>query len=222
MGALFGLGSLCFAVGSLPLYFDHVDPAVVAGTFFAGSIFFTTAAFLQYRETETTATGVLADAPRDRGLRSLLRLKPRRIDWWASAWQLLGTVLFNVSTFAATRTDLSEDQLRRLVWAPDLGGSICFLAASWLAFSEVNGALRPHPDGSVGWWIGALNLAGSIFFGLAAIGARYLHTTGQPANIALVNLGTFAGAVCFLVGAALLPVESAGDRAPEDTCGPST
>ncbi|MBI2706605.1 MAG: hypothetical protein HYX32_15130 [Actinobacteria bacterium] len=50
---------------------------------------------------------------------------------------------------------------------------------------------------------------------MSAIAARYLRTTGEPANIALVNLGTFLGAVCFFVGAALLPVESAQRAAPD-------
>jgi hypothetical protein len=112
-----------------------------------------------------------------------------------------------VSTFAATRAGFSEDQDRRLIWAPDLFGSICFLVASGLAYAEVRASTRPGR--SSGWWIAAVNLAGSVLFGAAAVGARYLRTTGEPANIRLVNLGTFAGAVCFLIGAALLPAESA-------------
>ena len=122
--------------------------------------------------------------------------------------QLIGTVFFNITTFAATRTDLTLDQARHLIWAPDLVGSICFLVASWLAYSEVNRTVRPHPDGSTGWWIAAVNMAGSVAFGIAAIAARYLHTTGEIANITLVNVGTFVGAV-LPVGAILLPVESA-------------
>ena len=79
--------------------------------------------------------------------------------------------------------------------------------------------MLPRRDGSVGWWIAALNLTGSIAFGAAAVAARYLHTTDEPANIALVNLGTFAGALCFLAGAVLLPVESgtSQDRSPSRT-----
>ena len=75
--------------------------------------------------------------------------------------------------------------------------------------------MRPHPDGSTGWWIAAVNLAGSVAFGAAAIASRYLHTTGEIANIALVNAGTFAGALCFLAGAVLLPVESARETTAE-------
>lgn len=209
LGGLFGVGSVCFALGSLPLYFDRVAPAAVAATFFAGSIFFTSAGYLTYRETVAAPEGILDDSRRPRGLRALIGWTPRRIDWWAATIQLVGTVAFNVTTFAATRTDLSLQDERRLVWGPDVIGSVCFLVASGLAYAEVNRGVLPRSDRSVGWRIAALNLVGSLAFGASAVGARYLTTTGEVANIALVNAGTFLGAVCFLLGAALLPVESA-------------
>ena len=215
MGVLFALGSACFAVASLPPFFDTIAPGVVAGTFFVGSIFFTTASALQYREALAAPGGVGPDAPRRRGWRAIVGWKLRGIDWWAAAVQLVGTVFFNISTFAATRTDLDLTQERRLIWAPDVAGSICCLVASWLAWTEVNPGLRPRSDRSVGWRIAALNLVGSIAFGVAAVAARYLRTTGDPANITLVNLGTFLGAVCFLAGAVLLPVESAQDTSAD-------
>jgi hypothetical protein len=49
-----------------------------------------------------------------------------------------------------------------------------------------------------------LNLVGSIAFGVSAVAAKLVHGATQPRNIELVNLGTFLGAICFLVGAALL------------------
>ncbi|MEZ0449887.1 hypothetical protein [Cellulomonas sp. ICMP 17802] len=212
IGALFGVGSICFALGSVPAYVDAVDPAAVAATFFVGSIFFTSAGYLQFHEVLRAPGGVLAESARPRRLAALVGWKPRRIDFWAVLVQLVGTVFFNISTFAATQTDLTTEQAKRLVWAPDVYGSICFLVASWLAYSEVNRGILPRSDRSVGWRIAALNLAGSVAFGVAAVAARYLRSTGQLANLALVNLGTFLGAVCFLLGAVLLPVESARDR----------
>lgn len=209
MGGLFAIGSICFALGSMPLYFDHVQPAVVGATFFVGSLFFTAASAVQYHETRSAPTGISPGSAGPRGFRALLGATPRRIDWWAAAVQLVGTVFFNITTFAATRTDLTLNQERHLIWGPDVFGSICFLVASWLAYSEVNRAIRPHSDGSTGWRIAALNMAGSVAFGAAAIAARYLLTTGEIANIALVNVGTFVGGLCFLAGAILLPVESA-------------
>lgn len=210
MGALFGIGSICFAAASLPIVFDQISASVVAWTFAVGSVFFTAAAYIQYHETVTAPTELLAPAHRLR-LRRLVRWQPHRIDWWGACIQLIGTILFNVSTFTATRGDLDLDRTKHLVWGPDLAGSICFLIACWLAYAEVNRGVLPRSDHSIGWWIAALNILGSIAFGLSAIGARILSTTGEPANIALANSGTFVGALCFLVGALLLPVESSRD-----------
>lgn len=186
LGVLFGLGSLCFAAGSVPLYFTQVSPAVAAWTFVVGSVCFTTAAAFQ-----------LGGTPR-----------AERTDWWASLVQLVGTVCFNVSTYAATR-GLDTADARRLVWAPDVYGSICFLVASVLAVLAVRARARTGPARPVDRRVAALNLAGSVAFGAAAVAARYVGATTEVANVALVNLGTFAGAVCFLAGAALLPVASA-------------
>ncbi len=214
MGGCFAIGALCFAIGSTPTYFNDVDPSVVGWTFFIGSIFFTTAAYLQYHETLAAPEGILAEAARPGRIASLIGWTPRRLDWWAGIVQLIGTLFFNLTTWAATRDALTLVQERRLIWVPDVIGSICFLVASWLAYSEVNRGVAPRSDGSVGWWITAVNLAGSIAFGVAAITSRYLLSTGEVANTALVDLGTFVGALCFFCGAVLLPVESSMDRAP--------
>ena len=97
-----------------------------------------------------------------------------------------------------------EHQINRLVWRPDVYGSIAFLVASYLADVAVTRrAWRWRPGGRPGW-IAKLNLLGSVAFGLSAAAAFTLPTTGEVANIRLVNLGTFVGAVCFFVGAALL------------------
>lgn len=212
LAALFGVGAVCFAVGSMPVFFNDVDPSVLAWTFFVGSLFFTSAGYLQFHETTTAPDGVLSSPPRLR-LRALLHWRPHRLDWWAAVIQFAGTLAFNVTTAAAFASDLSAGQEVRLIWAPDVMGSVCFLVASGMAWAEVNHGMRPRPDRSVGWRIAALNMVGSITFGAAAVAARYVPTTGEPANLALVNLGTFAGAICFLIGAILLPVESARDAA---------
>jgi hypothetical protein len=210
LAGLFGTGSVAFALGSLPLFFGRVDQAVLGRTFFVGSLFFTAAGILQFHETLTTSRHITGTAPRRR--RWIFHRVQHRIDWWAALIQLIGTIAFNVSTFAATRTlDASQDE--RLIWAPDVVGSGCFLVASWLAYAEVNRGALPRSDRSVGWRIAAVNLLGSIAFGAAAVAARYVPTSGEPADIALVNIGTCAGAVCFLIGAVLLPVESSRDAA---------
>jgi hypothetical protein len=63
-------------------------------------------------------------------------IEVRRIDWWATAVQLLGTLFFNVTTFTALDAHLTAKQSDLVVWTPDALGSICFLVASQLAYAE--------------------------------------------------------------------------------------
>ena len=118
--------------------------------------------------------------------------------------QLVGTVFFNVTTLAAIDTTLDATQAHRLVWVPDMVGSICFLVASGLAWFEVSHGWWSWNLRSLAWRIAAFNLLGSIAFGVSAVASKVVTTTGEPRNIMLVNLGTAIGGVCFLVGALFL------------------
>ena len=53
-----------------------------------------------------------------------------------------------------------------------------------------------------------LNLVGSVFFGVSAIGACVNPDTGDVTNLRWDNGGTFAGALCFLIAAAMLVPEA--------------
>lgn len=191
---LFMVGSFLFALGSFPLYSQRVDPGAVGVTFFAGSIFFTSAAVAQLKHTSDTERPVDRRGPR----------LGHGLAWWAGAVQLAGTVLFNISTFDAMLDGLSTEQTNRLVWAPDLFGSVCFLLASYLAWIDVFGNRLVMRRDDEEWWINALNSGGSIVFMVSALASLVLPTTGEMVNTTLVNLGTFLGAVCFFVGAYLL------------------
>ena len=177
IGLLFALGSVCFLVGPAPGYIQLVGSGADGVTFFVGSIFFTTASALQ-----------LAATPRE-----------ERVDRWACAIQLTGTVFFNISTFDAMNESLDTTAQNRLVWAPDAFGSVCFLVASWLAYS-----VRRHARPSTDWWIAALNLAGSVAFGISAVAAFIVPATGSELDLAAANWTTSLGAACFLAGALLM------------------
>lgn len=191
MGWLFAIGSVCFALGSLPRSFNTVGAAAAATTFFVGSLVFTSAGYLQYY------LSINAGAE-PRRLMAFERLTP---DVLASGVQLVGTLFFNISTFAALADNLSVQHENRLIWAPDVFGSIAFLISSAIAFRIA--PRTTHGRGRI-WWEGAVNLAGSVAFGLSALGAIVLPTTGEPLNLALVNGGTFIGAVGFFIGALLV------------------
>jgi hypothetical protein len=148
--------------------------------------------------------------------------EPSRIDWSASAVQLVGTVFFNVTTLAALDASLNASQAHRLVWVPDVAGSICFLVASGLAWFEVSHGWCSWRVHSISWRIAALNLAGSIAFGVSAMASKIVSTTGEPRSIMLVNLGTAVGGLCFLVGALLLFPERTQAAAPTPSPTPSS
>jgi hypothetical protein len=225
IAVLFALGSVCFAVGAAPGYVDAVGVATDGVTFFVGSVLFTVAACLQYLEVvnasrpppsgaSPTPSAASAAPVAATQRRRLLSWDPQRIEWWAALVQLAGTVLFNLSTYDAMRDHMSATQSNRLVWTPDALGSICFLVASALAWAEVSGAWWSWRPRSLPWQITAVNLAGSIAFGASAVASHLVPASDQPRNVELMNLGTFVGALCFLVGAVLLMPERTASTSP--------
>ncbi len=193
------MGSLLFAAGAVPAYASAVGTRWDTVTFFAGSLFFTSAAFLAYREAVDAAPPALNPARR-----RVFVYQPRRIDWWATAVQLAGTLYFNVSTAVATQANLSAQAAHQHVWRPDAIGSVCFLVASALAWAEVcRGWIAWRPR-LWAWWITLANLLGSVAFGVSAVAGYISPATGQVRNAERANLGTLVGAVCFLIGAVLL------------------
>jgi hypothetical protein len=202
----FAVGSILFALGTVPAYAHAVGGRADAATFFVGSLFFTTAGFLTYRE------AVDAGSVSGQRRRKVFVVEPHRIDWWAAGIQLIGTLFFNESTGHALATDLTAEATKQLVWRPDALGSVCFLVASGLAWYEVcHGAFSFEPA-SWSWWIAGLNLLGSVAFGVSAVAAFVVPATGDTLSMQLSNLGTFVGALCFLVGAIFLLPERTDER----------
>lgn len=192
IGVLFMVGSACFALGAAPGYAKLVGAHADGVTYFVGSIFFTSAAFLQFRE---AATGT-------------------SLDRWACGVQLVGTLFFNASTGHALVSNLSAAESNQTVWRPDALGSICFLVASELAVIAVGHhwiSWRPH---LLAWWIAMLNMVGSIAFGVSAVASYVVVDSGLLRNAQRANLGTFVGAVCFFVGALLLLPERTREPQP--------
>jgi hypothetical protein len=218
IAVLFALGSLLFTVGAVPGYVSSVGARWDAVTFFAGSLFFTAAGFLTYREA-VDAGPQPSHAPR----RRFFVFQPHRIDWWATAVQLAGTVFFNISTGNAMRADLTASAAHQHVWRPDAFGSVCFLVASALAWFEVcHGWVAWRPR-SWSWWITLLNLIGSVAFGVSAVAGYISPATGQLRNAERSNLGTLIGALFFLAGAVLLlPERTEEGSAPEMAPGGGT
>ncbi len=177
-GRRYAVGSILFALGATPGYIGLVSPTVDAATYFIGSIFFTWAATMQLRDVRAMRAG--------------------RLDLWADAILWVGTLCFNASTIFAIAQNLTAAQENRFVWRPDAVGSALFLVSSILAVVAISRSAAtwaPHVrDWRIAWW----NLLGSVAFGISALGAYVVPSSGEVANANLANLGTFLGALCFL------------------------
>jgi hypothetical protein len=165
MATFFAVGSTCFLIGPFPGYVQLVGATADAVTFFVGSIFFTAGGALQ----------------------TWLAAPQRGAALWAAAIQSAGTLFFNVTTFRALHTALSDPDYNRLVWRPDALGSICFLVSGFIAY-------RAAPRG----WQPAVNLAGCVFFGISAVAGYVVPSKGSMLDLAAANWNTVLGAACFL------------------------
>ena len=182
MALCFALGSTCFLIGPFPGYAQLVGASADADTFFIGSILFTAGGALQT---------VIAFPERRSGA-------PGRAAWRAAAIQSAGTLFFNVTTYQALQTSLTNSNYDRLVWRPDAFGSICFLISGAIAYhaSPRHGWLPAR--GRPGWWEPSINLLGCIFFGISAVAGYLVPSTGSVINLAAANWNTTLGAACFL------------------------
>ncbi len=208
-GVLFMFGSALFAIGGamgtwpeMPLI-RSIDQSHIGWIFFVGSLFFTSAGYLQWLEVingDVGATGTPGSAPR-RWL--FYGWRPRNLGYVAAAAQLIGTLLFNVNTADAMISGLNWIEEDKLVWTPNMLGSICFLVASHAAIMEVSHRYWTWQFHSLSWWITGVNMLGSIFFMVSAL-SSFVEPGDALAAPWPANIGTFAGAVCFFVGGYLL------------------
>ena len=174
----FAIGSACFFIGPFPGFLELVGQGADGVVFFVVSVFCPSAAALELREA-TLRLGRWAANP----------------SWWSAAIQFAGTLLFNLNTYDAMRDSLSAEQENRLVFAPDLFGSACFLASGVLAYLVATG-----PEHRMA----AVNLAGCVLFGISAIASYVVPSTGSMLDLAAVNWCTALGALCFFVGSLML------------------
>src|SRR4051812_20672156 len=129
--SLFILGSACFVLGSVPAFVNAVGGLFDGLTYFVGSLFFTSASFLQLLQAQTPSmTGVDEERQHTPEPVTIWRWLPHDRNWLAAITQFAGTLYFNVSTFAALNHNASVQQQDRHVWRPDFIGSTLFLVAS--------------------------------------------------------------------------------------------
>jgi hypothetical protein len=214
IGVIFAIGSLLFAVASVLSLWPHLAAAWslnsmgINALFFAGSIPFTAAAYLQLFQT-ANAGEPLRDNASPRHKPKLLGWRPRDIGWLSTALQFAGTILFNVNTLDAMIPALDWLQTDLIVWAPDFVGSMLFLAAGYLAFIETCHAHWAWKKENISWWVASINLLGCLGFMISAAFAFVLPGLQNTEAVTVAVAFTLIGAVCFLAGSLLMLRETA-------------
>jgi hypothetical protein len=202
---LFMLGASCFALGTIPAYVHAVGAVADAMTFFVGSIFFTSASYCQLVQAQSPGMTDVDDGRQHTRIQALpWAWRPHDKNWLAAATQFPGTLFFNISTLAATAINLTAAEADKHIWRPDFFGSVLFLVASAFALSALGVGFWRLQLRALPWWIAWLNMLGSVAFMASAIASFVLPSTDAVIDLPLANAGTFLGAVCFLVGAALM------------------
>jgi hypothetical protein len=204
IATLFALGSSCFVLGSVPVFINTVSEVADAVTYFVGSIFFTSASFLQLLQAQSPAmTGVEAVRQNTPGPVRMWRWLPHDRGWLAAATQFPGTLFFNVSTFAALAFNASVQAKDRYVWRPDVFGSTLFLVASVFGILAI-GRFWSSQWSSFPWRIAWVNMLGSILFMASALASFVVPSSGDLLSLRITVAGTLLGAVCFLIGSLLM------------------
>ena len=202
---LFVVGSFCFVLGSVPAYASAVGGTADSVTYFVGSLFFTSASFAQLVQAQTPATtGVDEVGQYERVPVRLWAWLPHDRGWLAAATQFPGTLFFNISTLAALAHNATVKEENQHVWRPDFYGSTLFLVASAYGILALGGRFFSVHAGSLPWWVAWLNMVGSVLFMASALASYVLPTTGAYVDTPVAVGGTLLGALCFLIGAALL------------------
>jgi len=214
IGAIFAIGSLLFMLGSIfslspaLAQLASLNTTTVNSIFFAGSIPFTTAAYLQLFQA-ANAGEFSPERPQKPRRIVWFGWCPRDIGWLSCALQFPGTVLFNFNTFDTMLPNLNWLQQDFAVWTPDFVGSILFLASGYLAFMETCHRYWAWKPRSLSWWVTFANLLGCIGFMISAFFSFVPPGTPDADAVMLSLVFTLLGALGFFVGSLLMWPETA-------------
>ncbi|WP_310767084.1 hypothetical protein [Mycobacterium sp. Z3061] len=186
---LFAIGSSLFAIGTAPGFALLGGAGATNLLCFVGAWFFTSAALIQLWLSRPSAGRTWATPT-------------IRAEWLSAATQFVGTLCFNVSTGAALWAHRLPAR-RHFVWGPDAAGSAAFLVSGVLGVVAVTLSIGFVQPKSREWLAEWTNLVGSIAFGVSALGA-FITKKGVTEDAWLANIGTFVGALCFLLAALLV------------------
>lgn len=181
VATLFMIGASLFALGCVLFLGGVTHSFTIDSVFFSGSIFFTSAAFLELYHT-----------PKD-----------NQMAYWSALSQFIGTLFFNANTFDSF-FDLGWFGQELLIWTPNIFGSILFMISGSLVMLDICKCWWCWNFKSLEWWNGAINFAGCVAFLISAVLSLVVPSTAAGLNEVLATVFTLIGAMCFLVGAYLM------------------
>jgi hypothetical protein len=214
IGLIFALGAALFMLGSLLFLAPELardwslDANAINAIFFAGSIPFTTAAYLQLFQAANAGEFSFGETVSARPT-IFFGWQPKNIGWLSCVLQFAGTLLFNLNTFDAMHPGLNWLQEDMAVWVPNFLGSVLFLASGHLAFAEAGHSFLSWDPGGISWWVTFVNLLGCLAFMISAVFA-FVPPTPFSFEAGMVSVFfTAIGAAGFLIGSLLMLPETA-------------
>jgi hypothetical protein len=213
IGIIFAIGSVLFALASVLSLVPEmaanwsISSSAINAIFFAGSVPFTTAAYLQLFQAANAGEFPASRSKEEHRLK-LAGWQPHEIGWLSCALQFVGTILFNFNTFDAMIPSLNWFQQDLVIWLPNIVGSILFLASGHLAFIETCHSHWAWKPKSISWWVVFVNLLGCVGFMISAVFAIFLPGPPHAKAVTISILFTLLGAIGFLVGSLLMLPEA--------------
>lgn len=187
----FIVGSVLFAAGAVLPLFPQVSGEVIDIVYFVGSSLYLVGASVQVVQGRRQR---LNDRRGPKNVRSFANRNSL-----GAGVQGFGAILFQTSMTGALLSQLSIGQQEAVIWAPDLIGAICFVTASSIFYSLHYPIQHRSQDPEEARFLALLNIIGSAFFVLSAVGAYIVPLTDQPIYPFIANLGTLVGAVFFFL-----------------------
>lgn len=191
IASTFIVGSVLFGLGAAFPLISGFPIEIINLVYLAGSTLYLIGASVQFVQGRRMKIN-------DRGDAAAVRRFANR-NSRAAAIQAFGAVLFQTSMTGALINSLSTLQQERVIWAPDLIGAICFVTASTIFFTLRYPIQQRQDNRQSARFLALLNIIGSGFFVLSAIGAYIVPLTDESLYPQLANIGTFIGAIFFFI-----------------------
>ena len=193
-GIAFFVGGSLFAIGACVAQLGSGDALTAASIYFAGGLFFNIGGYTSL---------LVAINERENERWRWWSYEPHDADWLSAFVLFVGTIAFGISLIHSFLHGLNTQEANRMIWRPEMIGCILFLVSGHVAMRGICGRWRPCIRHDLGWWIVAINQAGSALFMVSALAGFTRPATSHELSAGIANWGTLLGALCFAVAGAL-------------------